>query len=268
MSRDLLRAARVVAVARNTFREVLRNRAFVGLLVFAVAFLLGSLLMSELTVVGQGHRVVLDFGFFAVSLFGAVTAVVMGALLVHKEIERKTVYTILTKPIHRYEFILGKYLGILALLAAEVSVLAGVWALVVLSQGGDVGLEHAKGMLLVGFEVSLVAAVAVMFSATSTPLLTGLFSLGVFLVGRVVYLVAEMLQGTHGLFAENPVANVFGRAVVAVFPDLSVFNVSQEVLLGVPVSLGYLVQSLLYAACYAAIFLVVAVFAFERRDFT
>lgn len=267
MWRDVLSGARVLAVARNTFREVVRNRAFAGLLVFAVAFLLFSLAMSELTVVGQGPRVITDFGFFAASLFGAVTAVVMGSLLLYKELEKKTVHTILSKPIHRYEFILGKYLGIVVLLAAQVLILAVVWALVLASQGADVGLEHAKGMLLVIFEVSLVAAVAVMFSASSTPVLTGLFSLGLFAVGRIVYLIEEMLGGTRGLFVDNPIARAVGEVVVAVTPDLSIYNVSQQVLLEVPVAWSYIGGSLVYGLAYVAIFLAIAIIAFERRDF-
>ncbi|MCB9785509.1 MAG: ABC transporter permease [Deltaproteobacteria bacterium] len=268
MRSEALHPGRVLAVARNTFREAVRNRAFLGLLLFSVAFILSSILLSALAVVGEGARVVVDFGFFAVALFAVATAIVMGALLVYKELEKKTIYTIVSKPIHRYEFILGKYLGLLTILVAQVVALGVIWALVILTRDGTVTFEHAKGMLLVVMEVGLIAAVAMMFSAASNPMLTGLFTFGLFIVGRLVYLIEEMLQAPKGLFVDNPVARAFGEVVVAVFPDLSVFDVSQQVLLGVPVAPSYLLHAFVYASAYALFFLVVALFAFERRDFT
>ena len=267
MRAEVFRISRVRAVASNTFREAMRNRAFLGLGLFGVLFILFSLVLSELTVVGQGPRVVVDFGFFAVGLFAAATAIVMGALLVYKEVDKKTIYTILSKPLHRYEFIVGKYLGMVSILAAQVIVLALIWTVPLVVQGADVSVEHAKGMLLIVFEVSIVAAVAVMFSAQSTPALTGLLSVGVFVVGRLVYMVEEMLGGTKGLFVDNPIARLFGQGVVAVAPDLSVFNVSQQVLLGVEVSWAYIGHAVVYAVCYVVIILGIAVLGFQRRDF-
>lgn len=268
MQTDVFKLGRVMAVAKNTFREAVRNRAFLGLLLFSVAFLLSSILLSALAVVGEGARVVVDFGFFAVGLFAAATAIVMGALLVYKELEKKTIHTIVSKPIHRYEFILGKYLGLLAILTAQVVGLSVVWLLVILMRDGDVSVEHAKGMILVLMEVGIVASVAMMFSAASNPMLTGLFTLGVFVVGRLVYLVESMLQAPKGLFVDNAFARAFGETVVAIFPDLSVFDVSQQVLLGVPVAPAYLLHAFAYALAYSLVFLVIALFAFERRDFT
>ena len=258
---------RINAVAKNTFREAIRNRAFVGLTCFAVAFILSSLILSELTVVGQGPRVVVDFGLYAISLFAAATAILMGTLMVYKELEKKTIYTILSKPIRRYEFLLGKYLGMVGILLMEIIVLGLIWGLVLWMQGGSFGGEHIKALVLIGFEASLVTAVGVMFSSQSTPALTGLFTLGVFVVGRIVYVLEEMLQGTKGLFVDNPFARLFGEVVTTIFPDLSVFNVSQQLLLEVAISWAYLGQAALYALCYGVIVIAIGILAFERRDF-
>jgi len=258
---------RVIAVAKNTFREAVRNRAFVALTGFAVAFILFSLILSELTVVGQGPRVVVDFGLYAISLFAAATAILMGTLMVYKELERKTIYTILSKPIRRHEFLLGKYLGMVGILVTELLILGLIWSAVLWMQGGALSGEHFKALLLIGFEASLVAAVAVMFSSQSTPALTGLFTLGVFVVGRVVYVLEEMLQGSKGLFVDNPLARLFGQAVTALFPDLSVFNVTQQLLLEVTISWAYLGQAALYAVGYGVIVIGIGMLAFERRDF-
>lgn len=265
---ELLKLGRVGAVARNTFREVARNRAFTALMLFAVAFVLAAALLAELTVTGQGSRVVVDFGFFAVGLIGAVTAIAMGTMLVHKEVDRKTVHTIVSKPIRRYEFMLGKYGGLLGVLAVEVGILAAVWAGMLLWEGADVGLAHLKGMLLVLLEVGVVASVAVMFSSRTSPTVTGVLSVGVFLVGRSVGLLEEMLAKKEGVFAESPLMATVAEVAIEVFPDLGVFRVSQQIVLDVAVRWSYVGHAALYAASYAAIFLVLGMIAFEQRDFT
>jgi ABC-type transport system involved in multi-copper enzyme maturation permease subunit len=258
---------RIIAVAANTLREVTRNRALLGLALFGVAFILFSIALSELSVVGQGERIVIDFGLFAISLFASITAILMGTLLVYKEVEKKTIYTILSKPIHRYEFLLGKYVGMVGLLILELLLLGVIWCLVIYSQGGTFSVEHIKALCLIACEASLVAGIAVMFSSQSTPALTGLFTLGVFVVGRVVNLIEEMLGATRGVFVDNPLARTFGEAVTAVFPDLSVFNINQQLLLDVTVSGSYMGSALLYALSYIALTLVLGMLAFERRDF-
>lgn len=258
---------RVVAIASNTFREALRSRVVIGLMVVAMALILSSLALSEMTIVGQGPRVVLDFGFFAISLFSAVTAIAMGALLLHKEVDKKTIYTIVSKPVHRYEFVLGKYKGMLAILLLELLVLTAVWLLVLMIKEAPITLELFKGVALIYFELILVAAVATMFSAISSPVMTAVFSSGVFFVGRSIYLLAEMLGAKSGIFVKNEWLRPFGEATVAVFPDLSVFNISQAVLLDVETSWSYLGASLGYAATYALVLLIIAMFAFQRRDF-
>lgn len=259
---------RIVAVAKNTFREALRNRAFIGMVVLSLGFIGLSMMLSELAVVGQESRVLVDFGFFAISLFAVATAIVMGAILVHKEMEKKTIFTILSKPIHRYEFILGKFAGVMIVLVLQVGLLSLFWCSLLLMKGADVGIEHFKGILLILMEVTVVTAIAVMFSAMSSPVLTALFTTGAFAVGRVVYLLETMLSSTRGVFVDNPVLGMLGETAVVVFPDLSVFNISQQVLLGVTTPWSYVAHAGLYAGCYAVVVIVLAVLAFQRRDFT
>jgi ABC-type transport system involved in multi-copper enzyme maturation permease subunit len=259
---------RIIAVAKNTFREALRNRAFIGMVVLSLGFIGLSMMLSELAVVGQESRVLVDFGFFAISLFAVATAIVMGAILVHKEMEKKTIYTILSKPIRRYEFILGKYVGVMIVLVLQVGLLSLFWCSLLLMNGDGVGLEHFKGILLILMEVAVVTSIAVMFSAMSSPVLTALFTTGAFAVGRVVYLLETMLTSTRGVFVDNPILGMLGDSAVVLFPDLSVFNISQQVLLGLSTPWSYLVHAGVYAGCYVLAVIVLAVLAFQRRDFT
>lgn len=258
---------RIRAIARNTFKEAVRNRAFIGLLLLALVFLISSVVLSALAVSDQAPRVVVSFGLFGISLFGVVIAVVMGVILVYKEIEKKTIYTVVPKPVHRFEIILGKYLGLLAILVVELSILALVWFLILWTKDVTVTLEHVKALLLVFFEVMLITGVALLFSAFSSPILSGIFAALIFVVGRVVYIVDEMLRAGSGLFVTSPELRPVGKAVVAVFPDLNVFNGSHEVLLGVPIAWDYIGSALGYALSYVVVLLALATLLFQRRDF-
>lgn len=264
-----MRAAsiRIGAIAVNTFREALRNRAFIALVLTACVFLAFSWILSEMAVPGQGSRVIMTFGFFAISLFCVITAIVMGAVLLHKELEKKTITTILSKPVHRYEFLLGKYLGMLAILAVELVGLSLVWMAVYGMRGGDAFAVMLTGAGLMYLEVMLVTAVAVMFSALSSPVLTALFTTGVFFVGRVHTVIVEMLGAQRGILVDNPWAGGVAEAVVAIFPDLSVFNVSEQAIWGVEVGFDYWGNGLLYAGGYIVIGLAIGILAFQRRDF-
>jgi len=259
--------SRVHAVASNTWREALRNRAFIGLMIVAVGFLFFSLALAELAVRGEAARVVLDFGYFAISLFGVVIAIVMGVILVYKEIEKKTIFTIIPKPIHRHEFLLGKYLGMVVVLVIEVVVMASVWALVLWARSAPLGMDTVMGVILILLEIMVIASVALLFSSFSSPVLSGIFTFGIFILGRLSYLVGDMLVSTKGVFVNNPSLRPLGEAYVAVFPDLSVFNVSQDLLQGVSIPVDYVIASGGYALSYIVAFMAIAMLLFQRRDF-
>jgi ABC-type transport system involved in multi-copper enzyme maturation permease subunit len=258
---------RIYALALNTAREALRSRAGIGLLLVAVLFVIFSLALSALAIREDAARVVIDFGLFSFGLFGVLTAVVMGTILVHKEVDRKTIFTIVSKPVHRHEIIVGKYLGMMVNLTAVLLVLAIVWALVLWLRRADVGAEAAKAVLLLWMELLVVSAMALFFASFTSPVLSGLFTLGFFLLGRTVGAVDLMLDSPRSIFADLPALKPLGNLYVHTVPDLSVFQVSQEILLGVEVSGGYLVASFGYAVAYAILFLAAAIVLFRRRDF-
>ncbi|MBM4353622.1 MAG: hypothetical protein FJ109_07455 [Deltaproteobacteria bacterium] len=258
---------RILAVASNTFRESARQRAFIGLLLGALILVFSSLLVSELVVYDQQRRVVQDFGLFFISFAGVVIAVIVGVLLVYKELERKTIYSLLSKPLFRYEFLLGKYIGMLLVLLIGTVVLSGAWFLVLFVRDVPVRLVFLKAVLLIFGELSIVSAVAILFSSFSTPVLSGIFTFGIFVVGRQVYFIDELLTASKGLFVTAPQIRPLGEAVTRIFPDLSLFDVAREILLEVEVSWLYVAQSLAYALCYVVILIALATLVFQRRDF-
>jgi len=258
---------RILAVAQNTYREAARNRAFIGLMIGALVLILASLVISELVVFDQRRRIVQDFGLFFISFAGVVISIIVGVLLVFKELERKTIYSLLSKPVNRHEFIIGRYLGMFFILLTVVVALSAAWYVVLLLRDVPMRIAFVKAILLILGELSIVAAVAVLFSSFSTPVLSGIFTFGIFILGRQVCFIDEMLRARKGLFVSAPQLRPLGKAVTRVFPDLSIFDISRELLLDVEVSWGQVLHAEGYALAYAVLLLILAVLVFQRRDF-
>lgn len=259
---------RVAAVTGNTLREAGRNRIFYGLLVVAGVMILGSMVLSDLALVDQKARLVQDFGLFVIPLLTVLTAVVLGVVLLQKEIEQKTLYAILPKPVRRSEFLVGKFLGLASLLAVQMAVLSLCWMAVLLMRGGEVTRPILVALGLSYVEIVMVTAIATFFSALSSPILSGVLTTGLFAVGRISYVLTDLMSAKKGIFVEVPAMRAFGRALVTVVPDLSTFNISDEVLLGWAVPDGYVWNAVGYGLSWTVVFLVLGVLVFERRDLT
>lgn len=260
--------ARIAAVAGNTLREAGRNRLFYGLLGAAVLLLVFSFVLSDLALLDQKARLVQDFGLFTIPLLCVVTAILLGVSLMYKEIERKTLYGILPKPVRRSEFLLGKFAGLCVLLLGQLVLLTVVWSAVLVLRGGQFTPQLAQALALQYLEIVLITAVALFFSALSSPVLSGVLTAGVFLVGRVAYVIGELLGAQKGVFVEVPVMRALGRFLLAVVPDLSTFNVADELLLGWQIPQEYLASAVAYGLSWTALFVVLALLLFERRDLT
>jgi ABC-type transport system involved in multi-copper enzyme maturation permease subunit len=251
----------VWAIAVNTFREAVRDRILYSILAFAILLIGASVILAGLSI-GQESKIVKDLGLAACSLFGAFIAVFLGIGLVFKEIERRTVYVIIFKPIYRFQFLLGKYIGLVLTLLVTV----GVMALLVVGMGRLVDGHWSPGLLLAaGFDflaLMIVTATALLFSTFSTPTLSAIFTLAIFVIGR--------LSGDIRLFAEQFAGPGVGRAVLAVYlvvPDLARFQIGSQVIHGLPLAPAEISRAAVYGVAYILMLLLVAVAIFQRRDF-
>jgi ABC-type transport system involved in multi-copper enzyme maturation permease subunit len=260
---------RIAAVARNTFREAVRNKILYSLLFFAVALILSALALGQLSV-HEERRMIRDVGLFGVDLFSVLIAIFVGVNLLYKELALKTVYTILPKPIARWEFVLGKWLGVMATLIAQIAVMGGALAVtLVVSEGWDaLDATLAKALWLLLMNVTIVTSVAMLFSSFSSPFLSGLFSLGVFVIGRSVPDVRALAERVGGGLAAGL------KAACAVLPNLHLFTPSGTALGGQDVSVhrtfvgsAYLAWTSGYALGYSALVLGLAMVIFRKRDF-
>ena len=261
-------------VAGAAFKESVRDRVPYTMVVFAVLMIAASYLISELTA-GQDLKIIKDLGLAAMSIFGLVIAVFIGIGLVSKEVERKSVFGLLTKPVTRTQFILGKYLGLVTTLTVNLTVMTVAYYAVLFYMDTTATPTMRAGwaapaldprqlvaIVLVMGELALVTAVALLFSTFSSPLLSALLTLGLWVAGHFNGDLRQFEQ-----VVDQPALAWLARTLYYVLPNLAPFNVKSEVVYGMPVSASHVGFTLLYAAVYIAALLLVAVAIFRRRDF-
>jgi ABC-type transport system involved in multi-copper enzyme maturation permease subunit len=247
---------RIRVIALNTFKEAIRDR-----ILYLLLFIVLSRVLALLTV-GDRVKIILDTGLASISLFGALMAVLIGTGLVYKEIDKKTIFTLMAKPLHRYEFILGKFFGLVLTLFIMLAAMSLIFLLLVFAHTlrFEPRLLLAIGMIFV--ELVLVTAVAILFSSFSTPILSALFTLSFYLIGHFSWSLETLLRKMH----PGP-SRVLAQVVYALLPDLENFNFKTEVVHGLPVPAAVAGYSLLYGALYTLFILTLAIMVFRRRDF-
>jgi ABC-type transport system involved in multi-copper enzyme maturation permease subunit len=250
----------ILTIARNTFKEVLRDKVFYNLFVFALLMIGSALLLGTLTI-GEQSKIIKDIGLASIDLFGVLIAIFVGVGLISKEIEKRTIYTIIAKPVHRYQFLLGRFAGLVFTMWVNTAVMLVAFC-VILVVGGtspDSGLMKAVGLMTVAQLIVLSAAM--FFSTFTTPTLSGIFTLALYVIGELTLdlkTLSEKLSGvSRGLLSGS----------YYLLPNLALFNVKGEAVHGVPITAGYMLTAIGYGVSYAAVVLLLSCFVFQRRDF-
>jgi ABC-type transport system involved in multi-copper enzyme maturation permease subunit len=250
----------MIAIAHNTFREAVRDKVLYVLLFFAASAIVGSKALGWISI-GQDIKIVKDISLAAVSVFGVLIAIFVGTNLVYKEIDKRTIYTIVCRPIHRYEFILGKFAGLAILLAIVTGLMTGVAALYVLVLGGSVNLTFFTAALLIYWQLLLLTAMAVLLSSLTSPILGALIVFSAYLVGHAT----SILHDLPTVLKESWSGRLL-EFIYYVLPNLSNFDIRAEAANGVEVSMLYVVWALGYGTLYTAFLLGLASLAFEDKD--
>ncbi len=251
----------IVAIARNTFREAVRDRIFTLVGAFGVLLVASSIVLSPLTV-GAQTKMVADVGLSSISIFGLLIVVLMGSGMVHKEIDKRTIMTMLSKPITRTDYMLGKYLGLLVTLVVIMASMSVLFFLAVWVTPTSFDPAFIKSLYTSVCEMVVVTAVVMLFSSFTTPVLTSLFTLGVFVAGHTL----GDLQ-TFAKLAGNQGTVVAMDAIRWILPDLELFNIRNAAVHGLPIHSAHLIWAGVYALLYSTLCLIVASWIFSRRDF-
>jgi len=254
---------RITAIARNTFREAVRDRVLYNLILFALLIVGSSLLVGQISV-AVDRIVLVNLGLTAISFFGIVIAIFIGIGLVSKEIEKRTLYTVLAaRPVRRWEFITGKFLGlVMTLLVNALAMSAGFFAAVAfVSHGlGHGDLQLVTAIYFILLQYVLITALALLFSTFSSPLFSSIFAFATFAIGTF----AEDLRGFAQMASGLPRWLMTGAAYL--MPNFAALNVISEVAHNTAVQPRLILLNTLYVLVYTAALLTASVWIFERRN--
>lgn len=248
------------AIALNTFREAVRDRVLYLFLVFALVVIGAARFLSLLTV-GDEDKIIKDLGLSAMSLFGVMTAVFVGVSLVFKEIERRTVYTLLANPVRRWQFVVGKYAGLLAVLGANLVLMAVALAALLAIRGEDPG-RLVAAEALVFLRLALVTAFAILFSCLTKPILAALATTAVYVVGSVSWSF-DLLRARM----PTPAGKMLCDVLHVIVPNLDRLDIRAQAVHGAALPPGYVGSAVAYGLCYTAVVIAAACLVFERREF-
>ena len=266
--------ALISRIAVHVFKESVRDKVLYNLVLFAVLLIGASYLIGQLTA-GQDVKIIKDLGLAATQVFGLFIAVFIGIGLVSKEVGRRSIYSLLAKPVRRHELILGKYAGLVLTLAVNIAVMA-VALYAVLGYMSWVETEEFKqsweapatdpamlwAVFLVFTQLMLVTAIALFFSTFSSPILSAVLTFGLYVVG---HFNADLRNFEN--VVDSPTAASLARVLYYVLPNLAPFDIRADVVHAQPVTFGYVALTTGYAVAYIGALLLGAMFIFSRRDF-
>jgi ABC-type transport system involved in multi-copper enzyme maturation permease subunit len=246
-------------IAVNTFREGVRAKVLYNLVFFAVLMICFSYFVGQLTL-GENLKVMIDMGLFSISIFGILISIFVGIGIIYKEIEKRTIYTILSKPIKRSQFIVGKYFGLCSILFVQLVLMWVLFSLVLYLYSGGWQTHLLIAGYTIFLELMVITAVAIFFSSFSSPFLSALFTMSFYLIGHTT---TELLQfGTKtGNFAIISVLTVVNKF------NLDHFNLMTEVVHGLPITAARIIHTTAYGISMVVLILIVSALIFDRRDF-
>ena len=250
-------------VALNTFREAVRDRVLYSLVFFALLMMAAAILVGQISI-GIEDTVIVTLGLSAISMIGLLIAVFIGVALVSKEMDKYTLYALLAKPVQRWEFLLGKFGGLVLTLAVNTAAMALGLLVVMLYvkhslQGSDAVVLVAVYFILL--KLALVVALALLFSCFTTPLLAILFTVGLYIVGLYVQELRDM-----PLEVMSPAMSSFTKWLSYLLPNFENFNVMAMAAHGRAVPGALILQNTLYVVVYCTIVLTAAAAVFSRRN--
>ena len=253
---------KIFAIAKNAFREAVRDRILYNLILFVLLITISAVFLGELTA-GEEARVIVNLGLSSILIFGTFISIFVGVSLVWKEIEKRTVYSIFSKPVGRGEFVIGKYLGLCATLFVNVAVMGVGVSLALLYVGGGrfAGLIW-PAILLIFLELTIMTAVAIMFSSFSTPALSALLTFFVFVIGHFSTSLRDLAQD----LGSKPARLVF-EAIYYLLPNFSHFSLITETANGITPPPSMIGGAFLYAIIYDILLLTFTAVIFSRRNF-
>ena len=253
---------RVFTIANNGFQEVIRDRILYFIGFFTLLLVLAQRIIPEIAA-GTHEKILLDFGIGAIAILSVIVAIFVGTALINKEIEKRTLLMLIPKPISRAELILGKHLGLTAVLGVTITIMMAIY-LAMLSFSDityPVGALAISAVYLL-LELSLIVAVAILFGVFTSSILATLLSFGVYLMGHFSEDLVEL-----GKLSENASIESLTTSLYLVLPNLSRLDLKNEAVYGLLPSSAELLNHALYGILYTALLLIISIMIFAQKEF-
>ncbi len=252
---------KVIAITLNTLKENLRDKILYNLLIFALILIILSVSLAELTI-GEQLKIVTDFGLASISIFGTLMAIFLGIGLVYKEIDRKSIYTLIAKPVSRLQFILGKFLGLLLTIFINIAIMFAAYVAVLYYMDINLSWALTQAVILIFLKLMIITAVALLFSTFTTPTLSAIFTLSFFVIGHFVNDIKSF-----GKESDNLLYQWGSNVLYYLIPNLSNYNHLGDASYGIAMTPSDFLNALAIGLVTTCLILAVAIFIFQRRDF-
>ncbi|MEI6235003.1 MAG: ABC transporter permease subunit [Planctomycetota bacterium] len=262
-------------IALNTFREAVRDKILYVLFAFGVLLILASKAIGYVSF-GQDFKIMADMGLTAIWMFSGMVSIFVGTGLIYKEIDKRTIYTILSKPAERWQFLLGKYLGLALTTLVNMAFLSAAFFAYMWFSGAPVTIALVQALMLTFVEMLVITAVAIFFSSASTPILSAIFTTIIFFFGQLTKWIVDLSVVMQGS-VDSPEAKARAQYVggllyklYLILPNLHNFNIRQDAVHADPgeyIHLNEMLPLTLYGIAYAAAVLMISHLVFSRRNF-
>lgn len=249
----------VLTIMKNTFKETIRDRILYAILAFAFLFILSTILLGSISL-GEDLKIIRDLGLAGIYIFSLIIAVFLGTSLVYKEIEKRTLYIVLSKPVSTAQFIVGKFLGLLASILLTMGLMTILYLIIVAAKGG--GFDYF-GLAAIGmqvFEIMIFIALSILFSTFSTPLASTLYAILILFIGHSLPMILKYAVKSGGLF------KYISYFIYYVLPNLEKFNLRNIAVHNILPSGIEIGSSIIYGLVYTIILLAIANYSLSKQE--
>ncbi len=249
----------ITTIAKNTFKETIRDRILYVILAFAILFILSTIFFGSISL-GEDIKIIKDFGLAGIYLFSLIITIFLGGSLIYKEIEKRTLYILLSKPVSSMQVVVGKFLGLFVSILLTIVVMTVIYLVVVFAKGGGFDSSALFAILMQLFEIAVFISLMILFSTFATPLASTIYAVLVLYIGHSLELIIKYANKNPSNF--RPVA----VAIYYLLPNLEKFNIRNLVVHDVTISGLSIFYAFLYATLYSAILLVLATWSLKKQD--
>ncbi len=253
--------SKIFVIAENTFKEAVRDKIFISIAIIGFLLIASSKIFIPISI-GEAFKIIKDFGISLVEIFGLMIVVFVGSRIFHQEIERKTIYSIMSKPIDSLEFVAGKFLGLYYLIAAVQFLLFAIFIIFckLYLRTVDIYLLNIPYFLLLEF--LLLDALVIFLSCFTSPLTSGIISLLLFFIAHMTFYLKSLTQ-----ILKVPILAVILNFLYYVLPNFSVFNIKATVVYHMPITINSYLLAFSYSLLYSFILIIFSSFLYSRKEF-